>query len=72
MAQIWNGEFGPVYASPDQADHEQINQQRYNLLGEQLSIYKQDQIHWSIWLYKDIGFQGRTKSSAHVASSYVR
>ncbi|KAM0721109.1 hypothetical protein Q7P37_003395 [Cladosporium fusiforme] len=55
---IWNGEFGPVYASPDEQDHAKTNQQRYNLLGKQLSIYKQDQIGWSIWLYKDIGFQG--------------
>lgn len=53
--QIWNGEFGPVYASPGEDSYEQINQQRYNLLGKQLSIYKQDEIHWSIWLYKDIG-----------------
>jgi len=56
--KIWNGEFGPVYASPEDPDHEEINQQRYNLLGEQLSIYKADKISWSIWLYKDIGFQG--------------
>ena len=47
-----NGEFGPVYASPDDENHEQINQQRYNLLGQQLKIYKQDHISWSIWLYK--------------------
>ncbi|KAK1051050.1 endo-1,4-beta-glucanase [Friedmanniomyces endolithicus] len=67
---IWNGEFGPVYASPDQANHEQINQQRYNLLGEQLSIYKQDEIHWSIWLYKDIGFQGMVYTNPN--SPYMR
>jgi len=47
-----------VYASPNEENYEQINQQRYNLLGEQLSIYKEDQICWSIWLYKDVGFQG--------------
>jgi hypothetical protein len=58
VPKIWNGEFGPVYASPDEEGYERINQQRYNLLGKQLSIYKEDQIHWSIWLYKDIGFQG--------------
>ena len=58
VLQIWNGEFGPVYASPNEEDHDRINSQRYNLLGKQLSIYKADQIHWSIWLYKDIGFQG--------------
>ncbi|KAK0707133.1 glycoside hydrolase superfamily [Lasiosphaeria miniovina] len=55
---IWNGEFGPVYASADYADHEKINGQRYDLLGQQLTIYRKDQISWSIWLYKDIGFMG--------------
>lgn len=55
---IWNGEFGPVYASPEEEGHETINQQRYDLIGEQLRIYKKDEISWSIWLYKDIGFQG--------------
>lgn len=56
---IWNGEFGPVYADPaldDGAD--EINQARYSLLGEQLRIYDHYKIHWSIWLYKDIGIQG--------------
>ncbi|KAK3626951.1 endo-1,4-beta-glucanase [Elasticomyces elasticus] len=67
---IWNGEFGPVYASPGEENYEQINQQRYNLLGEQLSIYKQDQIHWSIWLYKDIGFQGMVY--ANPDSAYMK
>jgi hypothetical protein len=35
----WNGGFGPVYASPLEADAETINQERYNLLGTQLEIY---------------------------------
>lgn len=56
---VWNGEFGPVYADPRMdADAETINQERYNLLGEQLRIYDKYGIHWSIWLYKDIGLQG--------------
>ena len=56
---IWNGEFGPVYANPKlDEDAESINNERYNLLGQQLSIYDKYQIHWSIWLYKDIGVQG--------------
>lgn len=56
---IWNGEFGPIYANPryDQGS-EAINHDRYALLGEQLRIYDKYQIHWSIWLYKDIGVQG--------------
>lgn len=56
---VWNGEFGPVYADPRvDADAETINQERYSLLGQQLSIYDKYDIHWSIWLYKDIGLQG--------------
>jgi len=56
---IWNGEFGPVYADPaSDADADAINQDRYNLLGQQLEIYDKHEIHWSIWLYKDIGIQG--------------
>jgi hypothetical protein len=67
---IWNGEFGPVYASPEEANNETINSQRYNLLGQQLSIYKKDEISWSIWLYKDIGFQGMVYASPDTA--YMR
>ncbi|KAF7595253.1 hypothetical protein BBP40_006753 [Aspergillus hancockii] len=56
---VWNGEFGPVYADTNiDADATTINQERYNLLGEQLRIYDKYNIHWSIWLYKDIGLQG--------------
>lgn len=56
---IWNGEFGPVY----EAGAEHINQQRYNLLGEQLKIYDKAKISWSIWLYKDVGLQGMVHTS---------
>jgi hypothetical protein len=56
---VWNGEFGPVYADPAfDIDAASINQERYNLLGEQLRIYDKYKINWSIWLYKDIGLQG--------------
>lgn len=61
---IWNGEFGPVYANPKyEPEAEQINQDRYNLLGEQMRIYDEAQIPWSIWLYKDIGLQGMVHTS---------
>ncbi|GAB7323952.1 hypothetical protein MBLNU13_g07367t2 [Cladosporium sp. NU13] len=70
VPKIWNGEFGPVYASPDEEGYERTNQQRYDLLGKQLSIYKEDQIHWSIWLYKDIGFQGMVYTNPD--SAYMR
>jgi hypothetical protein len=56
---IWNGEFGPVYANPRlDADHEEVNAARINVLDEQLRVYDKYKIHWSIWLYKDIGVQG--------------
>ncbi|KAG9077771.1 hypothetical protein FS749_010304, partial [Ceratobasidium sp. UAMH 11750] len=56
---IWNGEFGPVYASPDDGpDWERINERRYHVLKDQLELYDLHNISWSIWLYKDIGFQG--------------
>ncbi len=55
---IWNGEFGPVYASASEPNHEKTNAQRYNLLQEQLKIYSESNISWSTWLYKDIGYQG--------------
>lgn len=54
----WNGEFGPVYASPDDDNWEQTNTERYNLLKDQLAIYKQAGASWTIWLLKDCGFQG--------------
>lgn len=66
---VWNGEFGPVYASKTRGDKDPdtINRARYNLLKDQLEVYKRGDpsgdnspISWSIWLYKDIGYQGLT------------
>ncbi|KAJ7785567.1 glycoside hydrolase family 5 protein [Mycena olivaceomarginata] len=57
---VWNGEWGPVYARKqyDGEATEKINEVRYQVLKDQLDIYNQDRLSWSIWLYKDIGFQG--------------
>jgi hypothetical protein len=66
---VWNGEFGPVYASEVRGDSdvEATNAKRYNLLKSQLAVYKSGDpsgdgspISWSIWVYKDIGYQGLT------------
>ncbi|CUM50058.1 uncharacterized protein AC631_00901 [Debaryomyces fabryi] len=66
---VWNGEFGPVYASDFRGDKnpDSINSARYQVLKDQLEVYKtgdpsgdNSPISWSIWLYKDIGFQGMT------------
>jgi aryl-phospho-beta-D-glucosidase BglC (GH1 family) len=55
---IWNGEFGPVYDSKG-PEIDTINSERYQMLQDQLSLYKEKKIvGWSIWTYKDIGFQG--------------
>ncbi|KIY74357.1 glycoside hydrolase family 5 protein [Cylindrobasidium torrendii FP15055 ss-10] len=57
---VWNGEWGPVYARTqyegDKTD--EINKVRYHVLKDQLQIYNKDKLSWTIWLYKDIGFQG--------------
>ena len=66
---VWNGEFGPVYASYFRGDKypDLINSARYQVLKDQLEVYQSGDpsddnspISWSIWLYKDIGFQGMT------------
>ncbi|KAK9769389.1 putative Glycoside hydrolase family 5 protein [Seiridium cardinale] len=58
---IWNGEWGPVYEDPLKTGKEAaetINAKRFALLKEQLNIYRDSAASWSIWLYKDIGYQG--------------
>ncbi|ORY24690.1 putative glucanase [Naematelia encephala] len=57
---IWNGEFGVVYATEtsEGPDFEAINEKRYGALSEQLKVYGEDKISWTIWLYKDVGVQG--------------
>ncbi|KAJ3530069.1 hypothetical protein NMY22_g8729 [Coprinellus aureogranulatus] len=57
---VWNGEWGPVYARKeyDGDATERINAERYAVLRDQLEIYEKDRLSWSIWLYKDLGFQG--------------
>ncbi|KAF8063530.1 glycoside hydrolase [Lyophyllum atratum] len=57
---VWNGEWGPVYARKQYEGEatDSINESRFKVLKDQLSIYNQDRLSWSIWTYKDIGFQG--------------
>ncbi|KAJ6100052.1 hypothetical protein N7467_001587 [Penicillium canescens] len=58
---IWNGEFGPVYDDERRVGSvaaAETNAKRFALLKEQLSIYAETGVSWSIWLYKDIGYQG--------------
>ena len=50
---IWVGEFGPVYTGDAEKDS-----MRYQLLQDQLEIYRRHGASWAIWTYKDIGLQG--------------
>ena len=47
------GEFGPIYTGdPDQ------DEQRRQLLADQLAIYDDHDVSWTLWTYKDVGRQG--------------
>jgi endoglucanase len=50
---IWVGEFGPVYTGEPRLD-----EQRAQILDDQLEIYSRYDAGWAIWTYKDIGLQG--------------
>ncbi|MEU6413045.1 cellulase family glycosylhydrolase [Microbispora sp. NPDC046933] len=50
---IWVGEFGPVYTGDPSVD-----EQRYQILRDQLEIFDAYEAGWSIWTYKDVGLQG--------------
>jgi endoglucanase len=50
---IWIGEFGPIYTGDADRDA-----QRYQVLRDQLDIYRSHGASWSLWTYKDIGLQG--------------
>ena len=68
---VWNGEFGPVYQDPrTDPDAAAANAKRFALLREQLAVYREcGGVSWSIWLYKDVGYQGMVyldPESAHM------
>jgi endoglucanase len=50
---IWVGEFGPVYTG-----HPEKDAARYQLLRDQLEIYREFHANWTLWTYKDLGLQG--------------
>jgi endoglucanase len=56
---IWIGEFGPVFTGDPERDD-----QRYQLLQDQLEIYQRYGAGWSIWAYKDVGGQGLVSAAA--------
>lgn len=49
---LWVGEFGPVYTGNPEKD-----EMRYQILKDQLEIYRRYNVSWCIWLYKDLGLQ---------------
>jgi endoglucanase len=50
---LWIGEFGPVYAGD-----EAVDQNRYQVLRDQLAIYRRHGASWAVWTWKDINVQG--------------
>ncbi|OCF38455.1 endoglucanase C [Kwoniella heveanensis CBS 569] len=69
---IWVGEWGPVYQNTNDGipDWEKINDTRFEVLKLQLGIFGDAGASWSIWLYKDIGFQGMVYAAEDTA--YVK
>ncbi|QYC39104.1 Endoglucanase C307 precursor [Nonomuraea coxensis DSM 45129] len=59
---LWVGEFGPVYTGDPEKDA-----QRYQILRDQLAIYDEQEVGWSLWTYKDVGLQGLV----HAAGPYM-
>ncbi len=50
---IFVGEFGPIYTEdPEQDDL------RRRILDDQLALYDEFGVSWTLWVYKDIGVQG--------------
>ena len=62
---IWVGEFGPVYTGDPSRD-----EMRYQLLSDQLEIYREHGASWALWTYKDIGLPGLVHTPAD--APYVR
>lgn len=62
---IWNGELGPVFATQASEGDGwlEINRQRLAALKEQLAVYDERRISWTVWLYKDVGVQGMVYAS---------
>ncbi len=50
---IWIGEFGVIFTGDPERD-----EQKYQLLQDQLDIYREHGASWSMWGYKDIGAEG--------------
>jgi endoglucanase len=49
---LWVGEFGPVYREAEEIGW------RSAVLSDQIEIFDELGIHWTLWTYKDVGVQG--------------
>ncbi|MDR2377945.1 MAG: glycoside hydrolase family 5 protein [Bifidobacteriaceae bacterium] len=50
---VYVGEFGPIYTGRPDRDAE-----LYQILDDQLEIYRRHSAGWCTWMYKDLGRQG--------------
>jgi hypothetical protein len=62
---IMVGEFAPIYTGD-----EHVDEQRRQILADQLDIYRKHDVSWTSWMYKDLGRQGLVNVAPH--SPYLK
>jgi hypothetical protein len=62
---LWVGEFGSVYNGKPEETAD-----RYQALDDQISLFNQHDIHWTTWVYKDIGVM--SWATVDPGSEYMR
>jgi endoglucanase len=50
---LWVGEFGSIYNGPPEE-----NPDRMRAMADQIDIFNQHGVHWTTWVYKDVGVMG--------------
>jgi endoglucanase len=50
---VYVGEFAPIYVGD-----ERVDAMRRQILADQLELYREFNVSWSSWMYKDLGRQG--------------
>jgi aryl-phospho-beta-D-glucosidase BglC (GH1 family) len=56
---IMVGEFAPIYTGDERTDA-----MRRQILADQLELYREFDVSWTSWMYKDLGRQGLVEVSA--------
>jgi hypothetical protein len=59
---IMVGEFAPIYTGDERKDA-----MRRQILADQLEIYREHDVSWTSWMYKDVGRQGLVRVTADSA-----